>query len=928
MQSQFLNRHGKIAGGFFCLLLLVLLLAPASAPTSSISVQSEGKGRFHSVLLAADYPSTLVVRTDLAQSLSVLGDDLPIELLTTSGQEQAPAGLIATLSREQGQQIINVSAGGLANIRLPLPSASRFLIVAVGTPVDLSEGRSTALPSDFSSFSQDLQMKPQASGDARSIFVIVQDASGNLLKSDSQPVIASIPLVTGIRCTDSCGAMLTTVTGPYSHGKLIGLLRLTTALSLVLTLIYEHRRKTAALKLQPEKKNRRIGMTSIVTSLVVVLAGLVLPHLDDDGSVMAISRTMGSLNNASNYFSVSAAYLPFGGITASFWSVVMSVSPRWLWIRAVLVVLLLVAYWIGVRVLANVTDHSDDFRSTTAIFSGFFLIFALSYGMTLRYESMLIPLSSLLLLSISKLHTRSFWGSPAVVSFLALFAVAVVQTGIAVTFAVFCLIVGTWKRERWSLLELTAGALLAAVVMTWNSSVPQVLERASAFASRSASHNLGLADELVRYSSGLTQSPLRRLSALIILLSLPLVFRAMRAVLNQTGVGVGTFGQKSYLYFVSTVSAIGLAFTASKWPWHFAVLSVLTAVALSIQLVDIEARCTFRERIMLAFVGALLLGVFSSGSSSRLFGATPEFAGQQAQETYVRFLNTFKSWQFGPIAIVALFTGLLLVSIPNFSERRLPKLSGSIFAFSAVVGLMTAVPLIGAAFEANSEGPVALALREIVDKSPCQIADNVKVPTVFSVDGKTMNSARLVKSIRRGAYREVATSDARSRSIRDDQVFAVYQEPLKELRLTREDDLSEFVLPVTRFATWHLLSTTFLGRPDSQELRVVLPGGTVTTKSFSVVRYKSVASLADRYRMVVDPYFYPLSPCVDPPRIVNGQFEQVRWIFGRPDVTDLGQTTSLDVGWKYAAGDVLVNFGCHQSSSVLSFYCLYDRERS
>ena len=900
-------------------MLFLLLLVSPRHPSNSISLSIKPEDAYQSLIVAEDYPEQFFFQSEIQSLWPKVTVGKKTQLLATAGPQYESRGFSILLEREDDQWLITVTGQGLSETSFGLNKQTHDLVVIIGSYKQLP--RQIKKPEN--AFSELTKQSPLGSdGLDRQLSIASYDFNGRLQDLHNTEVNRQVPLVNGIECPKSCEVVVVTSPREVSQATFVNALRILSVILLLFFLLLRRRSLQMATLRSKPSPYQLPRFTMSLTVVLLLFAALVLPNFDDDGSVIAIARTMLTANNASNYYSVSASYMPVGWLSAGFWKTAVGISSSWLWLRFVLLALIVFSYWIGTSVLRKVVLGQKEFYSAVRFFSAFFLIMSLAFAFTLRFESLLLPISALLIYSVIGQSEDKVIGFPGVTAFLAFLSLSISQTGIALVFSVCVLVLLRWREYRHHLISMASGGILALTVLAWNSSIQETIQRYRRFASLSSFHNLGLADELQRYLSGLTQSPLRRIATLFILLSIPLIVGAASKLKQRETKAAADF-RAEVILILALMSSVGLVFTSSKWSWHFTLLAVTLPIAVAVKGVQTQRLGLLNEKSSIATVMVLVFGVFASGASSQYLGTTPALSDVDHQNHYLNLLRFFPEVAFGPIPLVLVTLCIVIVYLPT-GNRQL-SVAKSVFVASALISSMTVIPLVTEGFENRSINPTALPLRELISGNNCGVADNIRVPSMFVINNERITMIGLTELLERRQLSMQITQTETTVGLMESDVVAVFQDQNTELVLTHSGASEKFVFPSSNFATWHLLTRELIDYKHGIVVEVKIPPGVLISEKFLSTSSSSVSEISSQHRMVVDPVFYPLSTCIDPPRILRGFFEEVPFIFGRPDVTDLGQIQSLDVGWKFASGRDLVNFGCHPNESTLSYYCLYGR---
>ena len=327
---------------------------------------------------------------------------------------------------------------------------------------------------------------------------------------------------------------------------------------------------------------RALHPTDVVVAIVLLVWWIVAPTLFDDGWLWAEHRAFADIGEANLYFDSFGLTLPLG-----YW--VMWIEHWIVGSTSDLVVLrlpslaVLGASWLLCRWCLRRALPAPPTSAVRWTLCAGFLVGAVAWGMTLRFE----PLVSLLtLLNLGAMI--SFAAAPR----LAPLAMALAATALALTVhpvgivAVAPLVAGMPNVIRWIRgagrevvaafgALLIAGAAFALALFVLDADLTTRLSDAQVLRQSGLTHDEPWWREYIRYvrfdeyGGG---TAVRRLSLALLVLSIVALLTRLRSVRTT----VSGLPARSV-----AVGFVLLAFIPSKWPWHFGALAAIGAVAVA-----------------------------------------------------------------------------------------------------------------------------------------------------------------------------------------------------------------------------------------------------------------------------------------------------------------------------------------------------------
>lgn len=311
---------------------------------------------------------------------------------------------------------------------------------------------------------------------------------------------------------------------------------------------------------------------------------LVGPVLFDDGWVAATLENYKSDRQFASYYETFNEVFPVGYLHDSLLRGFHAVSSSLLWLRipslgAGLVTWLLIR---SMSVAALRRLGREPIRGALLVAAGVFLLYWISWNSTLRPEPFVATLASVVLWSAMQFVARPAVSYLLLGGLAATAAASMHPAGFVVIAAAVPMLptLAVWVRTegRNSVPALAAAVIngvASLVLLLWAQSDAAAWNAArETFAAESA-HNLGWRDELTRYSLLLgAGNAVRRASVF-----LPALAPALYAFrLRRTRDAVADLPVIAF-----AVAVLLLAFTPSKWIWHFGVLAPFAATALAVE---------------------------------------------------------------------------------------------------------------------------------------------------------------------------------------------------------------------------------------------------------------------------------------------------------------------------------------------------------
>lgn len=393
--------------------------------------------------------------------------------------------------------------------------------------------------------------------------------------------------------------------------------------------------------------------------LGLITVSLFSPTLMDDGWVWQRLQAFEGRNVFGDYFANSDAWMPQGFLNEYIYRRLQDFGLNFLALRG-FVVLVLIATWISIRsrVLSRIQVVSG---STLIVVGSCWIAFSGAWLITLRAEPIVCLLATLSLIGFL---TGSQDGNPSGTLrcfFFAGLAVVTHQSGLVALASPALLLIWTAKTNKrafrtngfWlplliSILGVTLCALIPMDLRT-------LLDNFKVFASN-PSYQSGPFGEPVRYLTLLTTTletgALRIFSVLFLIVLLAI--SGLVASLERWGLRLAiTF---------SLLSLFFLAFTSSKWIWHFGVLALPTCLLLgSFVEAILRKKDLLQNRLALSAFGLVL--VLTVGTSL----SYPNSWGMHlpAGETWEAFSRSFggtahpQPWIF--ISVVVFLAAVFLV---------------------------------------------------------------------------------------------------------------------------------------------------------------------------------------------------------------------------------------------------------------------------
>lgn len=335
----------------------------------------------------------------------------------------------------------------------------------------------------------------------------------------------------------------------------------------------------ASVPLPARRSTPRWALSDTIVSVSAVAALFLIPPLADDGWVLTTIRAFPQLGFFSNYFTADAAAQPEGFWWTSIERIWVSpLGTAILMLRVPSLVIAVLTWWyLRRRVLDQV---GDDRRWSRTIGALVFVPLLFAWSPTLRPEPLVALLAVIAVALVVRLRERHDGWVLVTLAIVSALAFSAHQTGWVVIGAAFAALpdVRRWVRaQRRAALPavVVAGGtfvLLVLLLMMLKSNAAILLQARESFI-EGGKHN-ALLDEAMRIRgllSSASTSPVRLLSALLVpvaaLAWLLLTWKGWPSTPARLAAGASALG------------GMFLAFTSSKWQWHFAATVGLVTIA-------------------------------------------------------------------------------------------------------------------------------------------------------------------------------------------------------------------------------------------------------------------------------------------------------------------------------------------------------------
>jgi hypothetical protein len=710
------------------------------------------------------------------------------------------------------------------------------------------------------------------------------------------------------------------------------------------------------------KSRFRFQKLDLFVLVYLLLAAFVAWPMDDDGNVMATSNSIQDVGGLSTYYFVSAAFLPTGNLPYlplfDYWK-----STESLFLIRIPFVVATFFTWVMVRKTISVFVLESRPRKIALLAASlFFCVSALGF-ISIRPEPFValtlavgLYLSSLILTNTGKgLYHIVHLGGIAGISLL------IHQTGVTVVGLFLGVLITSfsWRsmfqvlRERFAQVSIWISTIFLTAF--WVSDLRNLAQWSSDFAKfTSGSHSRPLIEEFFRYSSGLMQLDLRSVPILwliLFLLLVPLVsfFSNQRMIIGKTTL-------------IIAISVFSLAFTPSKWVWHFGSLLPVVGV-LGGLLVHFLWRAPNKYSFLISIViivPTISLGVASIGRGS--LGTLSLIPNDFHSSIYdMRYKTIAGDVDLGSSASLLLLSLLVLFVLVFIIWSRLREQSALKLLALVVVPaflLATSAPLmLVSALTSPGFSPARMNLDYFVDSESCgalnytpiTIPNNQKNFPIISLGQEIDVGVNILES----GYVNILGMEIPTQEIilintsDSDQVASIpivrqsvstseFSETLFVKTSYNQTSASVFsesgeLIRVIKSDVWIPLN---LSRGAVEIVVTVPKGGTMGILTTNIL--ENSEANANQYfsrqgmeTAVIDPQLALFTPCLRTPAITRGTFDIATFAVSSLSYADLGQTPRLDVGNKYLKEFEVFELGCPNYSDgvepswINGSLCLY-----
>jgi hypothetical protein len=489
-----------------------------------------------------------------------------------------------------------------------------------------------------------------------------------------------------------------------------------------------------------------------VIAFVLVGWWVVAPVFWDDGWTLARQGAFSTTGGFSNYYDSFGAALPLGYWLewAQHWLTQNTTSMLALRVPALLC---LASTWLLCRWILSRLLGSGSVRTSVPLWAlaASFAVSAMAWGMTLRPE----PVVALLVIAVVACvvrFTESKTSAPLVVmAVLVPLAITAHPAGIV---SVAPVIVFAPSVIRWVRTQPAAAATILmstiALLLVLGFVGSDIRQRSTdaQIVQASSTTVVSWRDEITRYDvlSGARSSnfdgygtPLRRASVALIVLAI-VAFAVRRRRNGSTPLDLPSS--------TLAVALVLLIATPSKWPWHFGALIGLAALAVAAETARLEGE---RERLsgwqprQAIWIGAVGLAIAWSWAPQRSWNALD--------------LMTFewtRPFEVVPVVVLVVLPLLVLAGVLGLQARRTGGSSGGYWprfaswTFPVLVVpmiLFTATVLVADTAATNSWTFTRQNLESLRGGAGCGLADDLRVPSIASVQSVPMLASSGPRSI-------------------------------------------------------------------------------------------------------------------------------------------------------------------------------------
>ena len=701
----------------------------------------------------------------------------------------------------------------------------------------------------------------------------------------------------------------------------------------------------------------------VVMGVFLVTIAIIAWPIDDDGNVLGTATALPDVGSLSNYFSLSAAFQPTGNLPY------VLLAPWWGFVHNLMLMrlpVLLATYvaWIFLYKTILILVPAGRARVMPLIAGAtFFGFFAFGFA-TLRPEpfvALTLSIGIWLAVRIINNHDKSLIVHLGGVAGL---AIVIHQTGLvviglfaAVLFTQFTLSnLGSMIRAQIVpiLLWLTALFLItfyfvdASTLLAWSQQ----------FAS-AGSHSQPIIEEFNRYMSTLSQVDIRAFSVLWLILSLVTV--PLLAIGAKVPVSIRT----TIIAFV--IALFSLAFTASKWMWHFGAVAPLGGI-LGALLVYLMMKNSVKTAILVSSIFVLptiSLATFSAGRAwlGTLPGIpSPDFAAEYAMRGDV-LAGAWFPHAARHIPLILCLVGMIAVVLVwgILRHRNSLKALAVVVIPCYLLGTAVAITLVASLPVDSGFSPARMNLAVLTGQDTCgslgtttlDLPGAVVGPSLFTNMGANtlttasadmpevhlLNTALSVKqmTVTNPTFHSlVATLTLTEGSNELTPGTLIYLKSIDDTQIVLQSG-SPAAPNAASIALRNDLWLPFIVPPQGASAFVSFTLKEGTAASFLATEFMSTDSRpATTYfaehninRAVLDPQLALFTPCLRSPGIQNGTFPNESYAVSDPAYADLGQEKRLDVGNKYLVENDTFQLGCplvkkgHLDSWIGGALCVY-----
>lgn len=725
-------------------------------------------------------------------------------------------------------------------------------------------------------------------------------------------------------------------------------------------------------RLEASRVRRSSLLTPLASLSILGLATVTMPALVDDGSVLSIIKNFRASSGATNnIFSASALEWPVGSGAIALLNLVIGSNPSVLITRIPIFASFVVSVYFLYLTSMRVRPEPDQRNDAPVLLFASFTSILVGWGVTLRLEFLLLPISCMLLYLVVDGFNRALLlgheqpsdnrmvkGDPDGfenclirrsfgILFLGGVAVSVTQAGLAIFLAGF---VGAYQILRlakhlnartFSFLIISgAGGFLST--QPWIS-IDQFLKLSGNFRAANGSlHSTTILSEIDRYVSTASESTLRIFGVYLLLIGLVSCILLISSKRCRRSFFIGTVTFSAY---------IGLALTSSRWMWHLIVLAPFASLSLhaiwqrirdepSTPLVQSDltprpgaqvrinrfySRIRSRSGILIFLLALTYLSLSSLPRSTRsLTGSTPNLRDPAALAEMQNRVDSILSPAFGPIPLIVVALFCVIFFLVNAFDK--PSAFAHHLAVSiafAPIFILSFYPLFSASLEEDIPSHVGLPLFELKQRSDCGWLSSYNAFLLPAPINQVEKAAVLTSQLENARFalnnlQWIATTDFYADIPKGHSIVVRNHRNLGGL--VEIENFGTVNFPEQTFSELRILMTA--NEPQKAFIRLA----NVDFAILDTRRWVSVdpSALVKFTNGLPDPVFHTLTPCVSS-NSNNGLFwSQFDWTLSNPSITDLGQSAPLDVGLRMANEYGVVRVSCPSFGDLIDEnQCLY-----